>query len=294
MKDIKMIFKDSNSGYLNFYRQYLFDLRNNLYKWEGLPESISGNNLEHILTISGYGVATQYKGDVLFLQGAISGIDYQNYPIDFVSANHAIPTLTRKINKNCVVAWNVPDYQYPHGDVELIDIFAHRLMNIAVSIDCSLVNSRVSAVFDVENSEQAKQVAISYKQLMAGNPFVINLGMKNLISEKNNIYPVKARDNLVTDLLQDSYNNTMSEFFKIFGIKSLNVDKSQYVNGIDSTSSSEAESANKNVRLDARKKFCEKCNKMFGTNITVDLNREIIKQVMEGGIENGTFNVQTD
>lgn len=282
-RNIDGLFKNGNCGYLDYFRQLLLDIRDVMFKWNSLPDNINEEWIEHNLCISGFGVGLQYKGDLYFLQGAISGIDYMNRPKVFTSANHALPTLTRNVGKNCVVCYNVSDYLLPHGDIDMIDIYAKRLTNIALSIDCSLYNSRVTAIYDVENDEQARQVAITHKQIIEGAPYVINFGTRNMFTDRQVIYPIKARDNLVTDVLHDTYNNIMAEFLGTFGINSLNVDKTQYVNNTDSMSAEQKNEICSNIRLDARKRFCKEFNKMFGTNISVELNIERVKEVVENG-----------
>lgn len=264
-----------NDGYLNYYRRYLYDIVSHFFEWGGeLPERCTSAYIENVLITNGFIVAMDYEG-LKLVKGALSGLDWLNLPVDFASANPYIPTQIRGLQgetPGAVVGYNNGDPYCYHGSIDIIDIYARRLANIAISTDTSLYNSRVSAIFNVESEAETRQVMASYRQVIEGQPLVVNIGDSDLFNGKQRIFPIKSRDNLITPELTDAFNNTMAEFYKAFGVKTLAVDKKERVTVGENESNTQQTDIQKSIYLKAREDFCKEVRRVLGYNITVKMN----------------------
>lgn len=263
-------------GYLDYFRAYLRDIATHFFKWSGdLPERVTSAFLEKMLIDTGYMVAYEYDG-LKITQGALSGLDWTLRPKVFTSSNPYIkPPQVRSLigdKPGAVVCYNTGDPYHIHGTADTIDIFAQRLAHVALSMDTSVINSRVAAIFNAESEAEARQIMVAYGQVIEGKPLVINLGNSELFGEKQRIFPIKARDNLITPELRDTYNGIMAEFYDHFGVKSLAVDKKERVTVGENESKTEQASLQKSIYLKAREDFCEQVREYLGYDIHVEMN----------------------
>ena len=287
----KDICHNALEAYAAFHRKELRGFLWNAYEWDGMPETIDLRFFNDQVLFNGYGTCFDWKdGNFYCTNGAISGLDRYYRPTDFVSSNIYFKDVHRKIGKDCVVCYNTLNYQHPQEDScrDLVDIFAYRLAELDLSIDTSVRNSRVCIIPVVNDDKEAIRTAEVLKKMYAGEPAA--LAFKTAFSNTDvQIFPIKAKDNIVVAELADARRNIMADFYSYLGINTIAVDKKERTNLAEMGSNKTQLLINGDRMLEARQVFCDEMKKVYGLDISVRLKeaKEVLEDV-ESGAETAT------
>lgn len=271
-------------AYFNFYRDHLTNFCMNFDDWQidALP-ALDEIYFRKNLVTEGYAALFDFHGDLISVDGALSGIDLTYRPTTFTSANHQILGLKRPISYynnvkpgGACICYNVLNYSHPQGMGNIIDITAHRLAHIAVSIDTSVKNSRVCIIPIVRDDKEAAKTVRILQQMYDGEPAVLSYNAPFGSESGINIFPIKARDNLVVMELYDAKRNILSEFLKYLGVDCLALDKKERTNLVEMNSQNQELKINADIYLKPRKLFCKEVEKTFGVSIDVDINKPAV------------------
>ena len=267
------------------YRRFLKNLLRNYFVWEGLPDTIDERAHEDLVLFNGYDVGFRYNGDIIVANGALSGIDLYQRPTQFVSANPKIvPTQLRTPLKDCVPCYNTKNYAFGENCNTLVNIFADLLANLSISVRTSVRNSRVVVVPTVKDDKEAIRVSELMEEIYDGDSYALAYEIGEL--NGNNLFPIKARDNIVVAELADARRNILSDFFAETGVRTIAVDKRERTNLLEMESNDDQIHIANEIMLAPRRLWAEQMNKMFNTNISVRFNEEVIKNVnLSQGLE---------
>lgn len=283
--------------YKDHYKTMLKNIINSYFIFEGLPESIDGRYLKHMLITELTPAAFMYKNQVVVTNGAASGLDMYYRPTLFTPANPYI-TLAKplKVGTECAICYLTEDYTRPFNFNQLINIYASRLADLDISCDTSARNSRVCNIVLVDNDREAIRTGKILDEMY-------NDGRASVMSYKTGfnrdnapaIFPIKAKDNIVTSELADARRNVLSDFYSYLGINTIAVDKKERTNLLEMNSNGEQLTINcdiweKNINL-----WCDEVNTLFNTNISFRLNKEpLMVQYDEEGADNDYTADSTD
>lgn len=281
--------------YFNHFQRFLKNLLRNYFIYEGMPETIDTRAHEELVLFKGCDIGfrwdeaydKEYRGKIIVAEGALAGIDLYQRPTKYVSANPRItPSVTRIPLKDCVPCYNTLNYQYGETCNVLVDIYADMLANITLSMRSSVRNSRVALIPTVDDDTDAIRLNEAIESIYDGDSYVLNYEMGELSG--NNLFPIKAKDNIVVSELADARRSIMADFFAETGVKTLPVDKKERANLVEMDSNSDQIKIACDIMLAPRKLWCEQMNKMFGTNISVKFNEEVVKNELyrQTGMEN--------
>ena len=269
------------------FRRYLKNLLRNYFVWE-LPPTIDSRALEEMLLFEGFTVGfkcfevegSEFKNKPIVSSGALAGIDLYQRPITFVSANPRIsPSVMRTVGVDCVPCYNTLNYQFGENCNTLVDIYADLLANVTISIRSSVRNSRVCLVPTVSDTEEAIRVGNLLDRMYDGDSSALAFEVGDISG--NNLFPIKARDNIVVSELADARRNIMADFFSETGVKTLAVDKRERVNLAEMDSNGDQIKIACDIMLAPRKRWAEEMNKMFSTNISVKFNEEVVRNELQ-------------
>ena len=275
--------------YIEFHRKELRNFLMNLYEWNGLPKTIEERFFNDQVLFKGYCTAFKYVDKQIYCtNGAISGLDRYYRPTNFTASNIYFKNLKREIGKDCVVCYNTLNYQHPEEDncCALIDITAYRLAELDLSLDTSVKNSRVCLIPVVGDEKEAIRTAEVIKKMYEGKPAV--LAFKTAFNKEVQMFPIKARDNIVVSELADARRNIMADFYSYLGIDTIAVDKKERTNYKEMESNKTQLLINGLRLTEAREIFCKEMNEMFGTNISVRLRKETLDQEVLEDVESRT------
>lgn len=264
--------------YKDHYKTMLRNIINSYFIFDNVPDTIDERWLKHLIISEKDCAAFMYKNQLVVSEGASSGLDMYYRPIYFTPANPYITKGTRyTIGKDCAVCYLTEDYTRPFNFNQLINIYAARLADLDISADTSARNSRVCNIVTVDNDKEAIRVGRLLDEMYNdGRASVMAYKTGFNRDEGPGIYPIKARDNIVTSELADARRNVLADFYAYMGINTIAVDKKERTNLLEMNSNGEQLTINcdiwdKNINL-----WCDEVNTLFGSDIHFRLNKDII------------------
>jgi len=283
MKKFDYSFCEPFEAYTAYHRNVLKNFIMNMFKWNGLPDSIDERFFNDSIIMRGYCVGFKYTdGNIYVTDGALAGVDEYYRPTTFKAANIKFNNVTRKIDVDCVVCYNTYDYSTPYSLNPMIEIYARRLADLDVSVDTSIRNSRVCVIPVVEDDKDAIRTTKILQDMYAGKPATLSFKTKSFNGKSAfETFPIKSRDNIVVAELADARRNILADFYSELGIDTLAVDKKAQTNYKEMDSNIQQIGVAKEVFLEPRQKWAKRMNEIFGTNISVDFNPEIFKKEAE-------------
>jgi hypothetical protein len=261
----------NNVTYLHYY-YLLKELAINMYKWEGLPDTIDERFLELTLFENGYGV--YFNDDVignLFLQCTIGGqLNLYRIPINRMAYSVGNNSYHKYLTeKDSVIVFN----NYLHTTTHIsIDMFAQKLYNISRTIDVN-INAQKTPILITCDDKQKMTFKNAYQQYEGNEPFIF--GYKGFDKEAFQVLQTDAP--FVADKLSIEKNRVWNEAMLFLGINNNNMDKKERQISDEVNSNLEQITMSRMVGLNSRKQGAAQINRMFGTNITVEYNEELNK-----------------
>lgn len=267
--------------YYQLNRRYLKNILRELVIWEGLPDSIDERALNDYLIQNGFAAAFYYKGELIVAEGSLSGLDHYYRPVWYTCANARItPVQTRRIGVGCTICYNTPNYQFPENFQNLLDVTAWKLADISLSEEVSIRNSRATIVPIVKDEKEAARFDKLMQRIYDGDAFAIGYKIPIGKTAAEMFMPLKARENLVVDVLADARRNALADFFSMLGVKTIAVDKKERTNLIEMTSGEQQRKITSDIILKPRERWARETNERYGTNISVRLNEEVIADAL--------------
>ena len=240
-----------------------------MFKYTGLPDTVSKRDLELLVMTKGFGTWAEYKHNVYCLLSSLGGERNQNYmPTVSIIANPYLNfNAELKIDENCVVMPN--DSMYV-GVLPILVKHNTMLAENELTINIVDIISRVND-FLVANDDKAKASAEKFIQdLIKGKIGVIaESGFMDNIRTLNTSSGSTSKP--ISEFIE------LEQYFKGSKYNELGL-KSQFNMKREALNSSESE-LNDSVllplvddMLECRQIAIDKVNKMFGLNITVEFN----------------------
>lgn len=269
----------------SFYFKYFYKLLLNMFKWENLPDDISSRFLEERLIKDG--IAVFHKSNMGFFKVSsatpigLNGYDEAKKYLLIDSTGYretleekTINKKTKEISVNCVPIWN---NNLLEGEIDALQFYATKLE----SIDCVL-NSNLEQLKNPYLISCPESQRLSVEKMLQdkerGLPYIIvNDDFQKLNSVQ--IFDLHVQDHL--DSLEKERKIVFNEALTMFGINNVNVDKKERLTKAEGEANNEEIDLNKSIRLIARQEAANKINSVYGTNIQVNLNTLLIKQILQ-------------
>ncbi|HEY8541677.1 MAG TPA: hypothetical protein VIL29_04790 [Pseudothermotoga sp.] len=247
---------------VNHYVNRLTELAMSCFEWKGLPDSCDATFLEKTLF---------EKGKVLFFEDEVLG--YLTLPCDTVgSLNvygiettrhvHAINGYTNtKTDKDSVLIYN--NYAKSGSMCDVI-YYARKLADIDRTIDIN-VNRQKTPLIILCDEKQKITVRKLYEDYEGHEPVIF--GEKAL---GNEIKILNTEAKYVAQQLYDLKQSFWQEALTCLGIPNSSIEKRERVNTAEIEANNAGTVAMRYRRLEMRKQACDKINKMFGLNVSVE------------------------
>lgn len=273
--------------------QLYFDLLTNkccnLFKWEGLPDTVDERFLNLQLILNGKICFTKIDGKLYALNGNVGGEPNVYYePTQFIVANPVLGSKTVRIRQKdgsnsiegldgVLIALTDIDYMDDRGMkgglYRLIYQTAGLLADNVSSLNCSQINGRVAQLWTTDNDTEARTVEEVVRDMYAGHPYRILT--QDLVS-KIGVVPAAqtGQTNTLLNLIE-AHQYILASFFNEIGIPSTWNMKRERVNTAETelmTGSLDVNVYNMEKNL---QKGAELINQLFGENISVRFNEEI-------------------
>lgn len=277
----------------NFY--HLLNVALAMFDWKNVPETIPPEFIETFLLMNGTVGMGKYKGDLYAGMGGYCG-NFDGYlPDSYVFSVPNIDTIQGKINKDVCVGWNnatrTPDFNL----LKYTSIFTE----IDTSERLNVIYSRFLRIPKAKDNKEKVAIENAIKDIFNGNITAITSNnVQDLLGESGekflDLVDIKDIDKL--QYLNQYYNNVLKRFYQEYGhpmqiTEKLSQQTNDEVHGGDSVSM-----ILPLQKLKYRQQFCDDCNKLFGTDMSVDfselweINTEMVEQTVE--TEGGTEDVE--
>ena len=264
-----------------------------IFNWENLPKKIPSKEIEIRLLLDGFcGYVNDGILGFMIASGGMSGVTC--YWDEFTKFTYAAPTAhggTVNIGKDCVIINNT---QLRNSLYPMICRYASLLAHADVSLKCALINLRETNTYAASDENTAKSVNAYHKKMYNGAYDVII--DSSLINAVQNVANNQSGNSQVMDCI-DARNELLRSFFNEIGVRYTR-DKKERMITSEVDNDSQMLLINISDMLAQRQDACKKINKLFGTNISVELSKEfqIINNV-ESEVENETrtvSNIESD
>lgn len=281
-KKPKHIIKQENLAQI--HREYFQNLACSIIKWNGLPDNLRSTYIEKLLFENGVVCFFDTKKyGYLVLPVALSDkLNVMYEPIKYTCYSH-IETFYRSVDDAVLIKNNemmIPTIRLIHHKIiELVDIREAMSVNRNASCKTPLI---------ITTDEKNLQSAVNEYTEICGNKPVIFKTMGaagvNQITYQHDLPHYWGKE------LREEYNNVYAEILTTLGILSNPVTKAERVNTLESASNRGELIDNLDTMLQSRELACEQINKMFGLNLTVEINNDYLKRMLKQLNEIGIFN----
>ena len=261
-----------------------------IFKYDNLPETITDKDIEIITQVNGYSVWKEVDGKLYVFYAGLGGEPNPYYlPTIAIIANPALRyNASLKIDEECVVMLN--DYLYT-GLMPLFNKYGSLLTEADISLKYAIINARVPALLQSDNDNTYKSAKEFFTKIENGDGY-------GIIASKEFFEGIKSQDfykqPYIKDLIE-SIQYIKASWYNEIGLNSQFNMKREAINSAESRLNDDILHPTIDVMLECRKKAVEKINKMFGTNITVELNsvweqnkieEDLLLQYQEAEVDN--------
>jgi len=243
----------------------------NIFEWKGL-EDISPTLTSEIIekTLYEKGCCLFFKDSNLgymALPATLGKPNVYNKPVDFQAIGFGYSE--HYTDKNSVLICNNELRTIPKND---IDYYCGQLAQIIITKDLRLNAHKTPYAFEI-SPDTLLSAQNYYNKLNVGEPTIFinkTAGKDGSLSAQ----VLNTGVEYINDRLDDEYNTVVARILTYLGIDNFVEDKAERVQSAEVESNQEYIISNFRVGLEQRKKACEKINKMFGLNLSVDYVRE--------------------
>ena len=239
-----------------------------MFKYQNLPETISRRTMELYFQLNGFAGFYDYKDDLYCLQGGLGGEPDPNYmPTIFTFSNPALGISKQlKINEECVI---IPNDDMYFGLYPLMCKYATAETENELSLFIADILSRIPAMISA-GDDTALESAKKFLQ-------DIEVGKLGAIADSEFLEGIKAQpvnqanNRNITQLIE--YEQYLrAGFYNEIGLNANYNMKRESLNSNESQLNDDMLYPMIDNMLKNRKEGLERVNKMFGTDISVELD----------------------
>lgn len=236
-----------------------------MFEWKGLPEGIKPEFLERLLFEEGMASFLNHPDYGLIVLHATPGsqLNYQDEPTKIICSSPASINLTLENGSECVL---IKNNALCSPTVRTVTLYAQRLAEIERTIDVNLKAQKTPTLIlcTEKNRLTLKNV---YNQYDGNQPVIF--GDKNL--DITGIQVLKTDAPYLGTDLTDLKHSIWNECMTFLGIGNANQDKKERLVSDEVSANDEQIMIGAETMLSSRKQAAKEINRIFGTEISVDL-----------------------
>lgn len=240
-----------------------------MFRYKNLPDTIKEKDLELLTQLNGFSVWAKVEDSLYVFYAGLGGKPNPYYlPTIAVIANPALNyNATLKIDKDCVVMLN--DYLY-QGMKPLFNKYGRMLVEAELSLKWAIINARIPALIQADNDNAKASAEAFFNKIVEAKEYGI------ISSNGGDFFEgIKSQDfykqPYIKDLIE-SIQYIKGSWYNELGLNSTFNMKREAINEAEATLNEDILYPTIDTMLQCRKNALEKINKMFGTNIEVELN----------------------
>lgn len=259
-------YKDKENNVQNNI-QYMITRTLQMFKYDGLPDTIPQRELERLLQITGQACIVKYKDELLALSGTPTGeLDVYYKPKTMLINNPNIKLSKEfKVNDDMVIV-NGDDLSI--GLMPLLNRYCTILNENEITMIMANINKRNNSIVTATDDNTKLSADEYFKKLENGEYGVI---MDSKLYDSFKSISLGESRNTLSDLIH-FHQYTKATLYNELGLKeNINMKKERMIEK-EITSNTDIIFPLVDSMLYNRKQGIENVNKLFGTNITVELN----------------------
>lgn len=258
----------NDDTYMQYVRRFT-ELAISMFEWKNLPDTVDPRYMEYALFINGSVVYFRDEeiGDLCLDCVTKGRLNVYGYPIRrraYSRYNNYSVDLT---DADSVIIWN---NMIRTNSVLDMRIYSKRLYNLDRIIDVN-ANAQKTPVL-VQSTEKQRLTMLNLYQKYEGNePFIF--GDVNL--DLNNLKVLKTDAPYIADKIYTLKTEIWNEALTHLGISNVNIQKKERLVRDEVQRNQGGTIASRFSRLSCRQAAAKQINKMFGTNIEVDIREDM-------------------
>lgn len=278
-----VIDKDKNS---RNYVTYMIDRVSQMFRVDGLPETMPERYVKNYLLCGGFCVVTDVDGKLYGFNGGLGGEpDPYYFPTIATIANPALGfSKSLKIGEECVVVRNDTNLQ---GILPICQKYSTMLVESDISLYRAGINTRAMSMISAGDDRSRKSAEKFLNDLEAGELGVCG---DNTLLESIKVHPVAGNysSGYITQLLE-LRNYWVSCFWQELGINSNHNMKRESINSSETSSNELTLLPLVDDMFKNWENGFDEVNRKYGTNITVSkssawaIEEEKVEEVVQDG-----------
>lgn len=282
----KYDFKNKSKN-INTLLQYMLRRSTQMFSYTNLPDSIPKYILELYMQTNGNVCFYEHEHNLYVFTGGLGGEPNVYYmPTIYTVSNPALKiSKNLVIDKDCIVIPNDSCFQ---GMLPIFKKYATAIVENELSMNIASINSRIISLISASDDRTEKSAESYLNHVYDGD-----LG---IISEETFLDGVRVQpygntsNDILTKLVE--YNQYLkASWFNDIGLNANYNMKRESINSNESQLNDDMLFPTVDDMLERRKEGLEKVNKMYGTNISVELSSSWKYNVTE---KENEFSVQTE
>lgn len=256
--------KDKDKAVDNFIRYWL-DRCYSMFEYKNLPESIPQKNLELYLLTQGQAYVTEVNGELLALNGTLSGELNQYYEYtQYIVVNPYIKLdKVYDIEKDGVLCLSD---SMMSGILPLLNKYGVLLSEMDLSIRSAIINTRLQTIISASDDKTKASADVFMDKIIKGDVSIIG---ENAFFDGVNVHNSSVNTNYLTQLIE------LNQYLKasLYNELGLNANynmKREYIGKDESALNDDVLLPLCDDMLKNRRIFCDKINEKYNTNIQVD------------------------
>lgn len=240
---------------------------NNIFEYTGLPETLKSKFLELYLQTGGNCFVTEVEGNLYTFQGGLGGEpDVYYQPTIYTVANPALKfNKNLKINEEGVLCRNDT---LMLGLKPVLLKYGGLIVENLISFRVAAINTRIQTIIDATDDSAYSSAQEYLRKIENGDLSVI--ASDDLFS-KIHVNPASSHDRCIVDLIElNQY--LLSQLYAEIGIADNYNMKRERLTSDEAQMIKDKPAVSLENMFEERCMFCDAINKMYGTNIKVNIN----------------------
>lgn len=253
------------------YIRYMLSQTVEMFEYKGLPETIPQKELEILHQVNRFAVWKKVEDKLYVFFAGLGGIlnEYYHPTRAIINNPYLRYNADLEIDKDCVVTWND---KMRFGLLPMFRKYSELIAECDISIRFVTINARIPYLINADDDNTRDSVNEVLKDVWDGKKLGVVLNKKLL--DKDGVFTSEfgARDNHNIKDLIELRQYLKSSWYMELGIQSNYNMKRESLNSSETTMDESILLPLIDDMLNERKIGIEKVNKMFGTDITVELS----------------------
>lgn len=248
--------------------KYMLNRTQSMFAWKDLPDTIPERSLELFLQTNGNVCFYKYEDSLYVFTGGLGGSPDPYYmPTIYTIANPALKlSKSLEIDKECVV---MPNDSLYLGLLPLFSRYATGLTENELSLKLAIINTRIIDVISAPD-DRTKASAEKFLQDISDGRLGVIAENAFLEGIKAQPYGMNSNSGIINNLIE------LEQYYKASWFNELGLDanynmKREHLIASENEMNSDSLLPLVDNMLKCRQRAIEKVNKMYDTNISVDL-----------------------